>query len=460
MDFFRGLCISAETHLFPFRDTMENKTTNNDHTTSDKTRDRIRAKILPPKGIRTRSPDMVACMSWMIQELRLVMSRYFVEERDYSTLEQTQHLLKKYGDDEKLIYELQDQGGQQLSLRYDLTTQHMLYERRQNSKTFQVGKVFRRENNSSTQNRFREFYQFDIDFKGIYPTLSLVEMFLLLSDCLRTVGLKKSEYKILVNSRVFIDNVLKTNKFPEELKASTCSSIDKIDKLGWPQVIKELCNKGISIDPQAFPLSFETSALPDSIQQLQQILEDYDIEIEWLPTLVRGISYYTHHIFEVVVPAPENQVSKDQVSKDTNSKSNATSHSKSNSKSHSTSHSEPAWTIAGGGEYDKDMIGFSLGLDRILSLGQSVQAFHNFKTMHEKIPKTLIAVGETCLPLAIQIAFKTRAQEPMNLVFIAKISKVKDAMSKIKEEHPNGLVCVFAEREMTEYNKTGTIQWK
>ena len=70
----------------------------------------------------------------------------------------------KYGEDAKLIFDLQDQGGEQLALRYDhtvplarylamsggTTTQHKLW---------QIGKVYRRDNPVMSKGRMREFMQ-------------------------------------------------------------------------------------------------------------------------------------------------------------------------------------------------------------------------------------------------------------------------------------------------------------
>ena len=71
-------------------------------------------------------------------------------------------LLDKYGEEGgKMIYDLQDQGGEQLSLRYDLTVpfarviaSHGLKK----LKRFHIGKVYRRENPSIQFGRFREFF--------------------------------------------------------------------------------------------------------------------------------------------------------------------------------------------------------------------------------------------------------------------------------------------------------------
>ena len=83
---------------------------------------------------------------------------------DTPVFERKDVLTDKYGEDAKLIFDLQDQGGEQLALRYDhtvplarylamsggISTQHKLW---------QIGKVYRRDNPVMSKGRMREFMQ-------------------------------------------------------------------------------------------------------------------------------------------------------------------------------------------------------------------------------------------------------------------------------------------------------------
>ena len=71
-------------------------------------------------------------------------------------------LTGKYGEDSKLIYDLKDQGGEILALRYDLTVPFARYvamNKIQNIKRYQIAKVYRRDNPAMSRGRYREFYQ-------------------------------------------------------------------------------------------------------------------------------------------------------------------------------------------------------------------------------------------------------------------------------------------------------------
>lgn len=70
----------------------------------------------------------------------------------------------KYGEDSKLIYDLLDQGGEQLALRYDHTVPLARYLAMQGvtntyNKLWTIGKVYRRDQPVMSKGRMREFSQ-------------------------------------------------------------------------------------------------------------------------------------------------------------------------------------------------------------------------------------------------------------------------------------------------------------
>lgn len=72
-------------------------------------------------------------------------------------------LAGKYGEDSKLIYDLQDQGGELCSLRYDLTVPFARFLAMNAQygamKRYHIAKVYRRDQPSVAKGRMREFYQ-------------------------------------------------------------------------------------------------------------------------------------------------------------------------------------------------------------------------------------------------------------------------------------------------------------
>src|SRR6266478_5882434 len=83
---------------------------------------------------------------------------------DTPVFERKDILAGKYGEDAKLIFDLEDQGGEQLALRYDHTVPLARYlamggATNTQSKLWQVGKVYRRDNPVMSKGRMREFSQ-------------------------------------------------------------------------------------------------------------------------------------------------------------------------------------------------------------------------------------------------------------------------------------------------------------
>ncbi|MGB2135907.1 MAG: ATP phosphoribosyltransferase regulatory subunit, partial [Flavobacteriales bacterium] len=74
-----------------------------------------------PKGTRDFGPRVMARRNWMFGVMRKAFERYGFLPIETPAMENLQTLTGKYGEDSKLIYDLADQGGEMLALRYDLT---------------------------------------------------------------------------------------------------------------------------------------------------------------------------------------------------------------------------------------------------------------------------------------------------------------------------------------------------
>jgi histidyl-tRNA synthetase len=93
--------------------------------------------------------------------IRGVFKLHGAVEIDTPVFERKETLMGKYGEESKLIYDLEDQGGELLSLRYDLTVPFARFvaaERISQIKRFHIAKVYRRDQPQISKGRFREFY--------------------------------------------------------------------------------------------------------------------------------------------------------------------------------------------------------------------------------------------------------------------------------------------------------------
>lgn len=84
------------------------------------------------KGCLDVTPQQMLIRSTVLDTLRTVFRRYGAVPIDTPIFELKETLTGKYGEDQKLIFDLKDQGGEQLSLRYDLTVPFARYLATQN----------------------------------------------------------------------------------------------------------------------------------------------------------------------------------------------------------------------------------------------------------------------------------------------------------------------------------------
>ena len=73
------------------------------------------------QGARDYNPKQMAIREGVFKTIVDCFKRHGAETIDTPVFELKETLTGKYGEDSKLIYDLKDQGGEMLSLRYDLT---------------------------------------------------------------------------------------------------------------------------------------------------------------------------------------------------------------------------------------------------------------------------------------------------------------------------------------------------
>jgi histidyl-tRNA synthetase len=79
------------------------------------------------KGTRDFSPKQMVIRENAFEKIVSCFKRHGAETIDTPVFELKEVLTGKYGEDSKLIYDLADQGGEILALRYDLTVPFARY---------------------------------------------------------------------------------------------------------------------------------------------------------------------------------------------------------------------------------------------------------------------------------------------------------------------------------------------
>uniref|UniRef100_A0A8C2P688 Histidine--tRNA ligase, cytoplasmic n=1 Tax=Capra hircus TaxID=9925 RepID=A0A8C2P688_CAPHI len=241
-------------------------------------------------------------------------------------------LTGKYGEDSKLIYDLKDQGGELLSLRYDLTVpfaRYLAMNKLTNIKRYHIAKVYRRDNPAMTRGRYREFYQCDFDIAGQFdPMLPDAECLKIMCEILSSLQI--GDFLVKVNDRRILDGMFAICGVPDSKFRTICSSVDKLDKVSWEEVKNEMVGeKGLAPEvadrigdyvQQHGGVSLVEQLLQDpKLSQNKQALEglgDLKLLFEYLTlfgiadkisfdlSLARGLDYYTGVIYEAVLLQP------------------------------------------------------------------------------------------------------------------------------------------------------------
>ncbi|XP_063205178.1 histidine--tRNA ligase, cytoplasmic-like isoform X1 [Chroicocephalus ridibundus] len=247
-----------------------------------------------------------------------------------------------------------------------------------NMKRYHVAKVYRRDNPATTRGRYREFYQCDFDIAGQFdPMIPDAECLKIVHEILSDLQL--GDFLIKVNDRRILNGVFAVCGIPESKFITTCSTVDKLDKIPWQDVKNEMVGeKGLS--PEAADRIGEYVQLHGGLDLIERLLQDPKLSqnklakeglgdmkllFEYLTlfgitgkisfdlSLARGLDYYTGVIFEAVLLQQENDHMEEPVS---------------------------VGSVAGGGRYDGlvgmfdpkgrkvPCVGVSIGIERIFSI--------------------------------------------------------------------------------------------
>ena len=260
-------------------------------------------KSQKPKGTLDYDNNSALHLKSLISIIEKHFQNNGAEYLETPVFENKEVLMDKYGDEEKLIYEIEDNGGHKLALRYDLTIpfiRWILENKIKKVRRYSIGKVYRRDNPSILQGRFREFYQADFDILGENSVDYSAEILIL--NMIKNIlfDLQIVDFEIHVNFtenlyKILIDDL----KIEKENFKNICSTIDKLDKTDFDQLIDEFKMKSLNVEQinQLKVRLFE----PYRNDKLDELLEIYDIKkyIKYNQSLARGLDYYNGIIFEV-----------------------------------------------------------------------------------------------------------------------------------------------------------------
>ncbi len=204
---------------------------------------------------------------------------------------------------------------------------------------FQYGPVYRYEL-KLVPGRYREFWQLDFDSVGTKDVAADAEACIVLSDALSAIGMEKDTFIVKVNNRKVLKGFLASIGIDDdEQEGAVLRVIDKLDKIGWEDIEKELGKgrtdssgaeiSGLSLSNTLIEqilnflkIATGVDSRKEVIARLQKLTKGNELAEEGLeelikmdsiwdnlgfdeqriifdPTLMRGMAYYTGPVFEV-----------------------------------------------------------------------------------------------------------------------------------------------------------------
>lgn len=339
-------------------------------------------KKQPVTGMKDILPDEMTLRDYLIGVIKETYRSFGFTPMETPCVEHIENLTSKQGgDNEKLIFKILKRGEKlRLSeaageedlcdsgLRYDLTLPLTRYYANNAAKlpspfkALQCGSVWRADR--PQKGRYRQFTQCDIDILGEESNLAEIELILAIAKTLKKL-VPTNDFLVRVNDRKILRAMVAFAGFPAGQEDSVLITLDKMDKIGMEGVRAELIENGASEASAAKYLGLLENIGTDAaaVRALGETLGDFleagtaeglaeimeavksvsggAVKIQFDPTLVRGMGYYTGSIFEVSMEGF-------------------------------------GGSVAGGGRYDKMVgkftgtdvpaCGFSIGFERIIAI--------------------------------------------------------------------------------------------
>lgn len=290
-------------------------------------KDKIKPRILT--GFMELLPKDQILFNNIYDTIREVYESFGFLPLDTPVIELSEVLLAKAGGEtEKQIYRF-NKGDNDLALRFDLTVPLARYVAQHSGeltfpfKRYQMSKVYRGER--PQKGRFREFYQCDIDIIG-NEELDLAydaEIPAVIYNVFRKLDFGK--FTIHINNRRVLNGFFE-NLGLEDKISDILRNIDKIEKIGKDNVIKELIDLGITEDKISDIIDFitisgtadekiaalknmsvENEKFSEGVKELETVtayMRDFGIEDNYFTidlTIARGLDYYTGTVYETTL---------------------------------------------------------------------------------------------------------------------------------------------------------------
>jgi histidyl-tRNA synthetase len=337
------------------------------------------------KGTKDILPDQSHRWQALKDIIRSTMDHYGYDEIRTPVFERTELFARGVGEETDIVskemYSWTDQGGENLTLKPDLTApvvrafiQHNLREQSPINKLYYIDTLFRRER--PQKGRYRQFHQFGIEAFGSENPEIDVEVIAVALAVLNNLGLEGLTLKL--NS---IGSPECRTLYRQAIRSYLKPYLNDLSEISQRRFEKNPLRILDTKIPHEIEILNDIPNVSDSwtpedkvhFEELKSLLDAMDIQYSLDPQLVRGLDYYTRTTFEITSSALGAQDA-----------------------------------LCGGGRYDglvKTLggkatpgIGFAAGMERILL------AMGDFDSNVKNTQLYIVGLGDTVRPVVIKLA--------------------------------------------------------
>ena len=337
------------------------------------------------KGTKDILPDQSHGWQALKVVIRSTMNNYGYKEIRTPAFERTELFSRGVGEETDIVskemYSWTDQGGENLTLKPDLTApvvrafiQHNLREQSPINKLYYIDTLFRRER--PQKGRYRQFHQFGIEAFGSENPEIDAEVIAIALAVLNKLGLEGLTLKL--NS---IGSPECRTLYRQAIRSYLKPYLNDLSEISQRRFDKNPLRILDTKIPHEIEILNDIPNVSDSwtpedkahFEELKSLLDAMDIQYSLTPRLVRGLDYYTRTTFEITSSALGAQDA-----------------------------------LCGGGRYDglvKTLggkatpgIGFAAGMERILL------AMGNFDSNINNTQLYIVGLGDAVRPVVVKLA--------------------------------------------------------
>lgn len=286
----------------------------------------------PYKGCRDFFPNDMRVRDYVFEKMRNAALSFGFEAYDGPLLEEVELYKAKSGEEliNEQIYAFTDRGERHVAIRPEMTptvARMVAGVHREVAKPlrwFSIPNLMRYE--KPQKGRLREHWQFNCDVFGAPEGLGEIEIFGVLCFFLESFGANESMFSIQINDRRIVDALFddvlslskeesyKLYKIVDKAKKVTEEALDKmvsevITEPSKQEVFKKYLNltsfnelKDFLNELKLFEKTSEFITFEEKLSKLS-----FSKYLQYDPTIVRGLDYYTGVVFEIFDKHPDNR---------------------------------------------------------------------------------------------------------------------------------------------------------